>query len=237
MTYLDFQRLTAVDPLAFQQTKPYPWINPEGLLTKEGHEQLLATLPDVSLFQRRFGVTRAHGQQSHDRFTLEYQDNLPLAPAWKTFIGELYGKEYQTWLQRLFNVNSLELTLHWHYTPSGCSVSPHCDARHKLGSHIFYLNTENNWKESWGGETVILDDRGQFDRKSAPKFEDFKEATVSKAMGNYSLLFARKGNSWHGVREIQCPDDCMRKVFIVVINRFTMLDRVKRIFGKSSKGY
>lgn len=237
MTYLDFQRLSAIDPRKFQQEKPYPWINPEGLLTTEGHKQLLATLPDVSLFQRHFGVKRAHGQQSHDRYTLEYQDDLPLAPAWKTFIAELYGKEYQTFLQRLFKVNSLELTLHWHYTPNGCSVSPHCDAKHKLGSHIFYLNTEQDWKENWGGETVILDDEGRFDRKSAPKFEDFKEVTVSKAMGNYSLLFARKGNSWHGVKEIQCQNDHTRKVFIVVINRFTLFDRVQRIFGNSSKSY
>jgi hypothetical protein len=237
MTYLDFQRLAAIDPLAFQQTTPYPWINPEGLLTTDGHQQLLSTLPDVSLFQQRFGVSRAHGQQSHDRFTLEYQDDLPLAPPWQSFINELRGQEYQTFLHRLFKVNSLELSLHWHYTPNGCSVSPHCDAKHKLGSHIFYFNTEKDWEPSWGGETVILDDEGQFTRQSAPKFEDFKKATVSKAIGNYSLLFARKGNSWHGVREIQCPKNHMRKVLIVVINRFTMLDRMQRFFGKSPKGY
>lgn len=237
MTYLDFQRLAAIDPLAFQQTKPYPWINPEGLLTTDGHQQLLSTLPDVSLFQRRFGVARAHGQQSHDRFTLEYQDDLHLAPPWQSFINELRGQEYQTFLHRLFKVNSLELSLHWHYTPNGCSVSPHCDAKHKLGSHIFYFNTEKDWEPSWGGETVILDDEGQFTRQSAPKFEDFKKSTVSKAIGNYSLLFARKGNSWHGVREIQCPKNHMRKVLIVVINRFTMLDRMQRFFGTSPKGY
>lgn len=237
MTYIDFQRLAKIDPLSFQQEKPYPWINPEQLLTTEGYQQLLSTLPDVSIFQRRFGVARAHGQQSHDRFTLEYHDDLPLAPAWKAFVAELLGKEYQTWLRRLFNVNSLELTLHWHYTPNGCSVSPHCDAKHKLGSHIFYLNTEQNWEEHWGGETVILDDEGKFSRKSAPTFEDFKTASVSKAIGNYSLLFARKGNSWHGVKEIQCPADHMRKVFIVVINRFTLIDRIQRVFGKSSQRY
>ena len=237
MRYLDFQRLAAIDPQQFQQEKPYPWINPEGLLTMEGYQQLLATLPDVSLFERKFGVKRAHGQESHDRFTLEYHETLPLELPWKTFIAELRGKEYQAWLKRLFNINSLELTLHWHYTPNGCSVSPHCDAKHKLGSHIFYLNTEEDWEEHWGGETVVLDDEGQFDRKSAPKFEDFKHATVSKAIGNFSFLFARNGNSWHGVREIQCPSDQMRKVFIVVINRLTMFDRVQRIFGKSPKGY
>ncbi|MDH5428081.1 MAG: 2OG-Fe(II) oxygenase [Nitrospirota bacterium] len=237
MTYLNFPRLTAIDPKPFQQARPYPWMNPEGLLTQEGHEQLLATLPDVSQFERRFGVKRAHGQHSHDRFTLEYQDGLPLAPPWKAFIAELQSRDYLTWLKRLFNVNSLELTLHWHYTPNGCSVSPHCDAKHKLGSHIFYFNTEKDWQESWGGETVILDDEGQFDRQSAPTFEDFKQASTSKAIGNYSLLFARKGNSWHGVKEIRCPGNQMRKVFIVVINRFSWRDRLQRMLGKSSKGY
>ena len=237
MTYIDFQRLDTIDPRSFQQTLPYPWMNPEGLLTTDGHQELISTLPDISLFQQRFGVTRAHGQQSHDRFTLEYQEDLPLAEAWKAFIAELYGKEYQTWLRRLFNIDSLDLTLHWHYTPNGCSVSPHCDAKHKLGSHIFYFNTEQDWKEHWGGETVILDDDGQFDRKSAPKFNDFNKATVSKAIGNYSLLFARNGNSWHGVQEIQCPADRMRKVFIVVVNRFTLFDRAQRIFGKTAKEY
>ncbi len=237
MTYLNFSRLTDIDPREFQQTKPYPWINPEGLLTQEGHVQLLSTLPDVSQFERRFGVKRAHGQQSHDRFTLEYQDSLPLAPPWKAFIAELQSRDYQNWLKQLFNVNALDLSLHWHYTPNGCSVSPHCDAKHKLGSHIFYFNTEKDWEESWGGETVILDDEGRFNRQSAPKFEDFKQASTSKAIGNYSLLFARKGNSWHGVREIRCPADQMRKVFIVVINRFSWLDRLQRMMGKSSKGY
>ncbi len=237
MSILDFKRLEDIDPQAFQKQQPYPWINPEGLLTPDGHKQLIATLPDVSMFQRRFGVTRAHGQQSHDRFTLEYQDSLPLAPCWKAFIAELHGKEYQTFLKRLFNNNSLELTLHWHYTPNGCSVSPHCDAKHKLGSHIFYLNTEQDWDESWGGETVILDDQGKFERKSAPQFDDFEEATESKATGNYSLLFARNGNSWHGVKKIQCPEDRMRKVFIVVVNQFTWADRAKRIFSTPNKDY
>jgi hypothetical protein len=229
--------METVDPLTFQQAKPYPWLNPEGCLTTEGYQELLSTLPDVSLFQQRFGVTRAHGQQAHDRYTLEYHDDLPLAPAWKTFIAELRGKEYQTFLCQLLGVRSLDLHFHWHYTPNGCSVSPHCDAKHKLGSHIFYFNTEKDWDPTWGGETVILDDEGRFSRKSAPKFEDFKEATVSKAMGNYSLLFARKEQSWHGVREIHCPKDHMRKVFIVVINRFTLLDRLQRFFGKPPKGY
>ncbi len=237
MTILNFQAIESINPHEYQQQKPYPWANPKGLLTEEGYTQLLSSLPDISLFERRFGVTRAHGQRSHDRYTLEYHDGLPLASPWKSFIQELQGKNYQSFLCRLFGVRSLELNFHWHYTPNGCSVSPHCDAKHKLGSHIFYFNTEQDWDPTWGGETVILDDDGKFTRASAPKFEDFKEAQVSKAIGNYSLLFSRKDHSWHGVREIQCPEDHMRKVFIVVVNRFNGWDRIQRFFGKAPKGY
>lgn len=237
MTYLDFDRLNLIEPTAFQAQTPYPWINPQELLTPAGYQQLLDSLPDVSLFERRFGVKRAHGQQPHDRYTLEYHDGLPVPQPWKEFVEELQGKQYQAFLKRLLRVSSLELNFHWHYTPNGCSVSPHCDAKHKLGSHIFYFNTETDWDPTWGGETVVLETSKDLERRSAPKFEDFDTAISSKALGNYSFLFCRKGDSWHGVKAIQCPPDRMRKVFIVVINRFTPLDRLGRLFGGASKGY
>ena len=98
-------------------------------------------------------------------------------------------------------------------------MSPHCDNISKLGSHIFYFNTVEDWDPDWGGETLILDDGGRFDHKAAPRFEDFERIIASKALGNYSLLFCRKGNSWHGVRELGCPEGALRKVFIVAIHR------------------
>jgi hypothetical protein len=237
MTYLNFSALEALSAKSFQETKPYPWMNPSGLLTDGGYERLVQTLPDVSMFEKRFGVKRAHGQQSHDRYTLEYRENLPLSSDWKRFLDELHGEAYSKFLKRLFGVKSLELNFHWHYTPNGCSVSPHCDAKHKLGSHIFYFNTKEDWDPAWGGETVILDDQGRFSRKSAPRFEDFAQSLASTAIGNFSLLFQRLDKSWHGVRPVRCPEGHMRKVFIVVINRYSLTDRIQRIFGKSRKGY
>jgi hypothetical protein len=52
-------------------------------------------------------------------------------------------------------------------------------------------------------------------------------------MDNHSFIFARRGNSWHGVREIDCPEDRLRKVFIVVVEdrilglRRRMMDRLR----------
>ena len=42
---------------------------------------------------------------------------------------------------------------------------------------------------------------------------------ASETLGNHSLLFQRRGHSWHGVREIRCPQVRYRKIFIVVLNR------------------
>jgi hypothetical protein len=86
-----------------------------------------------------------------------------------------------------------------------------------MGSHIFYLNTEDDWQAEWGGQTLMLDDGGKLGPKSAPEFSDFPEPIVGETLGNRSLLFRRLQHSWHGVRVIDCPEGHVRRVFIVVI--------------------
>lgn len=226
--YLNQDQLQQIDAARFRETAPYPWLNPERLLTEEGYRRLLETLPDVSLFQPVFGRRRKHGQHSHDRFSLEWRDDLPVAPEWRAFIEELRGSAYRNFLRRMIGHDAFSLRFHWHYTPDGCSVSPHCDAAWKLGSHIFYFNTEQDWDPGWGGETLVLDDRGRFSSRSAPAFEDFDRALASESLGNRSLLFIRNGNSWHGVKPIRCPDGSLRKVFIVVINRSSPWYRLRQ---------
>ena len=237
MRYLDRSRLNTIDPAAFQAQQPYPWINPRGLLTPEGYHRLVAQLPVQEQFTPSFGRQRAHGQRSHDRFMLAYHDALPVAQEWKDFIAELRSSTYRDFLGRLLGTRAFELHFHWHYTPRGCSISPHCDAKHKLGSHIFYFNTEQDWDPSWGGQTLLLDDRGRFPRNSAPEIKEFDSVSASHAVGNSSLLFARNGSSWHAMRPLQCPEDRLRKVFIVVVSRFGPVERIKRLLGWKAKGY
>lgn len=238
MTYLNIERLNQIDPKMFQAQKPYPWINPEGLLTDEGYQRLQETLPDVSLFERRFDAQRKYGQKSHDRYTLEWRTNPPVAPPWKEFVAELEGRTYRAFVESLLETSDFSFNFHLHYTPNGCSVSPHCDAKRKLGSHIFYFSTEKDWDASWGGETVILDDHGRFNSDSAPNFEDFEDAIDSHALGNRSLLFTRKKNSWHGVREIRCPEGALRKVFIVEFIHRSLASRARYfLLGRHAAGY
>lgn len=228
MHYLDHAALNALDPQAFRSRRPYPWSGLEGVLRPEAYERLRQDLPPVTMFTPVFGKARRHGQQSHDRYALEYEPGLALAPSWQEFIAELQGPLYRAWLARVMGTDAFELLFHWHYTPSGASVSPHCDAKRKLGSHIFYFNTREDWDPAWGGGTVILDDGGRFSARSAPSFEDFAAFEPAQALGNHSLLFVRNGNSWHGVRELRSPEGVLRKVFIVVIERASLAARLRR---------
>jgi hypothetical protein len=78
------------------------------------------------------------------------------------------------------------------------------------------MNDDSDWQEDWGGQTVILNDNGRFSAQSSPQFDDFDEEIAAQTMNNRSLIFGRRGNSWHGVREISCPEGAFRKVFIIV---------------------
>lgn len=229
---LDERRLAKISADAFRGADPYPWINPESLLTQAGFDLLRFNMPPLEVMKPSFGRRRAHGQQPHDRYALEYRPELPLHPAWHRLVEELHGPRYQRFLSRLFDSRRFTLSCHWHYTPRGCSVSPHCDARRKLGSHIFYFNTTEDWQPDWGGETLVLDDGGRLSRNSAPAFDDFDRAFAANAIGNRSLLFRRRGNSWHGVRTLNCPRDRMRKVFIVAVNGSGPLARLRRLLHR-----
>lgn len=233
MRYLNEEYIRGIDTAAFRNRDPFPWMNPQGFITDAGFQELAANMPAMSLFHPFFGKQRKYGQQSHDRYVLEYVDGLEIPTCWQAFVDELRSESYRRLVRDLLGHSHFKIRFHWHYTPRGCSVSPHCDSRGKLGSQIFYMNTRADWDPAWGGETVILDDGGRFDLESSPAFEDFEKSYQAQTMDNRSIIFGRRGNSWHGVRAITCPEGAFRKVFIVVFEdyrpRKMLLKRVRRL--------
>lgn len=233
MQYLNKEFIRTADVDIFRTQRPYPWMNPQGLLTQQGFEALLANMPDLSLFRAFFGKQRKHGQKSHNRYVLDYHEGLELPAPWQSFIEELRSDLYRGFIKELLGRGHVRFRFHWHYTPKGCVVSPHCDSRGKLGSHIFYMNSTKDWNPAWGGQTLILDDNGRFEAESSPWFDDFDEEIAAEIMNNRSLIFGRKGNSWHGVRDLHCPEGTLRKVFVVVFQDVSLhkmlLKRGKRL--------
>ncbi|MCP3984638.1 MAG: hypothetical protein GY723_09610 [bacterium] len=212
---LDLESLEATPPRSFRRTRPFPWWAGPAL-RPEAWQALYERMPDPDQLEALFGKQRRFGQASHDRYVLEYRPDLPVHPIWHQLVEEIEGPAYQRFLAQRLGRRRLRMLYHWHYTPRGCSVSPHCDARRKLGSHVFYFNDPARWRAEWGGETCVLDDEGRFSWRSGPAFEDFAHSEIAPCTGNQSLLFARRANSWHGVRPLECPEGELRRVFIAV---------------------
>ena len=233
MQYLDFDVLEAVSVEEFNGAHPYPSWNPQGLLTEEGFHALLNNMPPLETFDGVFGKERRAGQKPHDRYSLEYRPDTEVPQPWKEFIAELCSDRYRREIARLFGARKIEFRFHWHYTPSGASVSPHCDASREHGSHLFYFNCEDDWDPAWGGQTLLLDDGGRLSYDSAPAFEEFDDIVTLDAVGNYSALLKRCDHGWHAVRAIDCPEDKLRRVFIVVVNPDSLFWKVRdRVVGK-----
>ncbi len=236
LQFINPEVLNAIDPAAFQAQQPYPWVNPQHFIRPERYPELLATMPDIAQFRAFFGKQRKHGQASHDRYVLDFEEGMALSAPWSRFIEELRGRRYREFVCRLLGVSGVRFRFHWHFTPDGGEVSPHCDSKGKIGSQIFYLNTDDDWRPEWGGETVVLDDAGRISPENAPAFEDFVAAYPAQTRDNRSLIFGRRGNSWHGVRRIRCPEDYYRKVFIVVFEEHRPVHMAAKRFKRLLTG-
>lgn len=226
---------TCIDPLALAAicsekvatADPYPWCQTQDLIREPVYQRLLEELPHLGAFKNIQGKRRRYGQTSHDRFVLDYAPGTPLSLSWQQLIDELYEGPYPAKVAELLGRDDYFLTCHWHYTPSGCSVSPHCDAVWKLGSHIFYFNDPTEWDPGWGGETLVLDDGGAISYASAPGFDDFRGRFGCGPTGNQTLLFLRTDHSWHGVEPLRCPEGAMRRVFIVEFRKDSLRERFR----------
>jgi len=233
MNYIDFDKLAAIGVDHFWRQQPFPWLSVQGILTDDGYRALLENMPDVSMFEKKFGYERRAGQAPHDRYSLEYEPGMDVPAPWQGFVDELRSDAYRSQIARLFRAEPLEFRFHWHYTPTGCSVSPHCDSSREHGSHLFYFNDERSWDPSWGGDTLVLDDGGRLDYDSAPPLEAFDKVYNSPAVGNYSAIMKRTDHAWHAVEAIHCPPEFMRRIFIVVVNPSSLFWKVRdRVIGK-----
>ncbi|MFT4613480.1 MAG: Rps23 Pro-64 3,4-dihydroxylase Tpa1-like proline 4-hydroxylase [Bacteroidia bacterium] len=211
MNHIDFEKLRALTREEFLAAKPYH--SNAGMLTDQGFQDLLENMPALELFEQKFGYKRRAGQAPHDRYSLDYAPGMDVAKPWQEFLAELRSDSYRGEVERLLGARKAEFRFHWHYTPNGADVSPHCDARREHGSHLFYFNSEEDWGPAWGGAMPELDDGGTLDYNSAPDYKDFDEIKECDAIGNCSSLMLRTDHSWHAVRPIECPEDRLRRVF------------------------
>ena len=147
---------------------------------------------DVARSPPFFANPRKHGHAIHARYLLYYERRMSVAQPLPDFVQQFCGARYPDFICRLLNVPHVRFRFHWHFTPNGGEVSPHCDSQGKIGSQIFYLNTPEDWDWRWGGETVILDDGGRIPPDNAPAFDDFDAAFAAQTQAKRSIGFGRR---------------------------------------------
>jgi predicted heme/steroid binding protein len=213
----------------FNSKSPFPWFDFDQFLTPEGFQTLYHDFPSLDSFEKHTGMPRVHGQRPHDRYYLAYESSVygqsnrfgkgvikhqELPETWQDLIEEIESQEYRSFIQSLLGVQEFDIRYAWHVGVTHSEVSPHVDGPDKIGTHIFYFNTSQDWNEQWGGAILALG------RKLAdcmnPDFGDFTEALPTQITDNHSFLFKNTPNAWHGVKPLTCPEGCYRRLFNVI---------------------
>lgn len=227
----DQQQMKDFDKTAFTQRQPFPWYNFQSLLTDETFQKLYNEFPALDFFEQHKGMARKHDQRPHDRYYLAYEETIykdlerssqkgiihhaQLSPAWQAFLDGLHSDSgYRGFISGLLGVENFTARYAWHVATSGRSVSPHTDARNKIGTHIFYFNTSQDWQASWGGSTLVLDQK-KYEGMN-PEISDFGRVEAVEVMDNRSFLFKNQPEAWHAVDTISCPPDIYRRIFNVI---------------------
>ena len=232
MPLLSHERLAELAAGRLREETPFRHAALDGMLSPEGFERLRDEYPPLELFEQHVGLPRRFDQAPHDRLYLELGTSLyhqgdaaapgviamaDLAPVWQQFVEQLRSEPYRRAVLGVLGARTATLRFTWHVAFTGCSVSPHRDAREKLGTHLFYFNSEREWSEDWGGSTLL------FGRRTTaamnPGFDQFESQVSAPFLGNRSLIFRNQRAAWHGMRPIAAPAGCYRKLFAVVFDR------------------
>lgn len=225
---IDYETLEKHGPREFKAALPFPWFGLKDFLTPTAFRELYGTFPSLDLFEMHRGRPRVHGQRPHDRYYLALDQSIygnsgtvrrrQLSRVWRDFVAELEESErYHAWLRDLLDVPTWEMRFAWHVGVRGDEVTPHADGEAKIGTHILYFNTSEDWQPAWGGQTLLLSDK----RTAAmnPEFKDFGATVETEMVDNRSLLFKNGPAAWHGVRPLQCPAGHHRRLFNIILEQ------------------
>ncbi|MGQ4808285.1 hypothetical protein NKDENANG_01666 [Candidatus Entotheonellaceae bacterium PAL068K] len=211
----------------FNAVTPYPWVNFQAFLSPEKFAELHKHFPSLDLFEWHQYRSRRGGQRPHNRYYLAYETSIytkidhkdkgivqreELPEVWQSFLQELNeGSEYRDFIASMLGVDDFRMRYAWHIGVTNSEVSPHSDSRQKLGTHIFYFNTDDDWDTAWGGELLVLG--GKLTKARNPDFDEFLTAHPVPFLNNRSFLFKNTTDAWHGVKAFTCPEGRYRRLF------------------------
>ncbi len=229
-SFINYKFIQSFNKHSFIQNEPFPWYGFPDFLTSEGFQQLCQDFPSLELFEKHEGLERVYGQRPHNRYYLAYETSIynqldrqdkgvvryqELPESWQMFMDELEtSQDYRDFIKSLFEVADFQIRYAWHIGVANSEVSPHRDGEQKIGTHIFYFNTSDDWEPAWGGSTLVLG--GKLTETMHPDFSDFTTVKPTQLVDNHSFLFKNTPDAWHGVKPLTCPEGKYRRLFNVI---------------------
>lgn len=199
--------------------------------------ELLRHFPSKSMFECSEGLERPFGQRPHNRFSLAFKKNIysdlsnhqkskegrgvceenDLMPIWRDFLAFLVSDAYINFLSDFFKTSNFEQRFAWHIMGQGQDLSPHVDSPNKLGAQLFYFNSPEDWKNEWGGNTLLC--LNKLIEQNAPELSDFSKIVSIDNLKFGSMIFINNDDAWHSVKKISAPNGFERRVMMMVINK------------------
>ncbi|MDF7676493.1 hypothetical protein PT286_07060 [Neisseriaceae bacterium ESL0693] len=238
--FFNVEVLRSYSPEVFNAVHPFPHHLFKNILLPEAFDELYQDFPSLNLFEKHVNLIRGKsGQRPHNRYYMAYErsiyhnkrhgladsavgvatmDNLP--PVWQRFMQEIFTSEdYRLFLMRLLGCapDEYKIRYAWHVGETDSEVSPHVDSPDKIGTHIFYFNTRDDWHLEWGGSILALGDKKV--PQTNPDISDFGQIQSFDIRDNSSFLFKNTGNGWHGVEKLTCPANHYRRLFNVIVQK------------------
>ena len=231
--FIDYHLLKSFSLETFTSRAPFPWHNFDALLTRDGFQALHQDFPSLELFEKHSGVQRQYEQRPHDRYYLGYKTSIfhqagdekkgvvqakELPKTWQIFLEELEtSTKYRNFIKSVLAVSDYKARYTFHIGVTNSEVSPHVDApSSKIGTHIFYFNTDEDWAPTWGESTLVLGDKRTVAMN--PEFTDFGTVIPIQITNNRSFLFKNTPDAWHGVKPLTCPEGRYRCLFNVLFD-------------------
>ena len=120
------------------------------------------------------------------------------------------SEDYHDFIGRALGVPAFNTRYAWHVGSQGSEVSPHVDDHKKLGTHILYFNSSDDWNPEWGGATLVLG--GKRSQAMNPDFGGLQNPRRGAHRGQpqlpvqeYSQCVARRDRAHLSARQLPPP--------------------------------
>ena len=148
-------------------------------------------------------------------------ENLSYGEEFGSLMGELQGLEFASVLGEKFSMDlaALPTTVTERKFCERTDGNIHTDHKSKVITVLVYFNEQWDHED---GQLRLL--------RSKDDIENY--AAQVPPLGGNLLAFRRTDHSWHGVQAVQCPEEAMRKVFIVVIDGWRLAERIRSTYRR-----